>query len=211
MKNICKIRLISAVLFAELVFLGLLFIQGCTNSVRSESMGALATQKDDADFASGANRPPTAKTLFAMADIMVMQEKDEEARLMLRRLIKEYPSFMPAYNSLAELEMRQHRIKEAIQTISSGLLVNHRDPVLLNNLGMCRIVSHDYKEALEMFTQAAGVMPENTRYRANMAMTLGLMGRYEESLFLFEQILPEEQVKNNLNVLRKTGRYTNFE
>jgi len=81
----------------------------------------------------------------------------------------------------------------------------------LNNLGMCWIVSHDYKEALEMFTQAAGVMPENTRYRANMAMTLGLMGRYEESLFLFEQILPEEQVKNNLNVLRKTGRYTNFE
>jgi Flp pilus assembly protein TadD len=211
MKNICKIRLISAVLFAEVVFIGLLFLQGCTNSARPESMDTLATQKDDADFASGANRPPTAKTLFAMADIMVMQEKDEEARLMLRRLIKEYPLFMPAYNSLAELEMRQHRIKEAIQTISSGLLVNHRDPVLLNNLGMCRIVSHDYKEALEMFTQAAGVMPENTRYRANMAMTLGLMGRYEESLFLFEQILPEEQVKNNLNVLRKTGRYTNFE
>jgi Flp pilus assembly protein TadD len=211
MKNICKIRLISAVLFAEAVFIGLLFLQGCTNSVRSGSMDTLAAQKDDADFASGANRPPTARTLFAMADILVMQGKDAEAGFMLRRLIKEYPLFMPAYNSLAELEMRQHRIKEAIQTISSGLLVNHRDPVLLNNLGMCWIVSHDYKEALEMFTKAAGVMPENTRYRANMAMTLGLMGRYEESLFLFEQILPDKQVEHNLNVIRKTGQYTNFE
>ncbi len=211
MKNICKIRLISAVLFAEVVFIGLLFIQGCKDSVRSESMDAIAAQKDDADFASGANRPPTAKTLFAMADILVMQGKDGEARLMLRRIIEEYPLFMPAYNSLAELEMRQHRIKEAIQTISSGLLVNHRDPVLLNNLGMCWIVSRDYKKALEMFTKAAGVMPENTRYRANMAMTLGLLGRYEESLFLFEQILPEEQVEHNLNVLRKDGQYTNLE
>jgi len=211
MKNIRKTRLISAILFAEVVFVGLFFFQGCTSSVRSESVDTLATQKDDADFASGANRPPTAKTLFATADILVMQGKDTEAGVILRRLIKEYPLFMPAYNSLAELEMRQHRIKEAIQTISSGLLVNHRDPVLLNNLGMCWIVSHDYKKALEMFTQAAGVMPENARYRANMAMTLGLTGRYEESLSLFAQILPEEQVEHNLEVLRKTGQYTNLE
>jgi len=99
--------------------------------------------------------------------------------------------------------MRQRRIKEAIETISSGLLINPKDPVLLNNLGICWIVRRDNQNALEMFTKAAGIVPENARYRANMATVLGLMGRYEESLSLFRQILPEEQAQNNLNVLRE--------
>ena len=36
----------------------------------------------------------------------------------------------------------------------------------------------------------------------NMAVTLGLMGRFEESLSLFRQVLPEEQAQNNLTILK---------
>lgn len=50
----------------------------------------------------------------------------------------------------------------------------------------------EYENALEMFTKAAGIMPENARYRTNMAVALSLMERYEESLFLFKQILLED-------------------
>jgi hypothetical protein len=46
-------------------------------------------------------------------------------------------------------------------------------------------------------------MPENVKYRANMAVALGLMGRDEESLSLFNQILPEDQAKHNLSVLQE--------
>ena len=46
-------------------------------------------------------------------------------------------------------------------------------------------------------------MPENAKYRSNMAVALGLMGRDEESLALFKQVLPEDQANHNLSVLRE--------
>jgi hypothetical protein len=39
-----------------------------------------------------------------------------------------------------------------------------------------------------------------------MAVALGLMARYEESLSLFKQVLPEDQANHNLSVLRENGK-----
>ena len=203
MKNTCQSRWVPPVLLSQAMFIGAILLMGCSNSAQSGDINTFSIQETDPDFEKGANRPPTAKTLFTMADILASQGKDAEAEFVLCRFIREHPSFLPAYNSLAELQMRQRRIQEAIETISSGLLINPKDPVLLNNLGICWIVRRDNQNALEMFTKAAGIVPENARYRANMATVLGLMGRYEESLFLFRQILPEEEAQNNLNVLRE--------
>jgi len=66
---------------------------------------------------------------------------------------------------------------------------------------MCCLVLQDNDHALEAFTKAAGIMPENPKYRANMAVALGLMGRREESLSLFNQVLPVDQANQNVAVL----------
>jgi Flp pilus assembly protein TadD len=121
----------------------------------------------------------------------------------LKRIIQDDPKFLPAYNSLAELQMRQGQTNTAIETLRHALNINPDDTVILNNLGMCWIVRQDYQNALKMFTKAAGIMPENVKYRANMAVALGLMGRDEESLALFKQILPEDQANHNLTILRE--------
>lgn len=68
---------------------------------------------------------------------------------------------------------------------------------------MCWMIRRDYEKALQMFTEAAGLEPENTRYRANMAATLGLMGRDEEALALYRQILPDKQANKNLTIIRQ--------
>jgi serine/threonine-protein kinase len=165
----------------------------------------LVRNNSELEFQRQADRPPTAKTLYAMAGILATQGKNAQCEFVLNRIIQDYPRFLPAYNSLAEVQMRQGRVNAAIETISGGLRIRPRDPVLLNNLGMCRIVHKDYEKALEAFTEAAGVVPENARYRTNMALALGLMGRYEESLSLFKQVLPEDQANHNLNILREAG------
>jgi serine/threonine-protein kinase len=154
-------------------------------------------------FQMQSDNPPTTKTLCAMADILATQGRDSECEYVLKRIIQDDPKFLPAYNKLAELQMRQGRTNAAIETLQHGLHVNPDDTVLLNNLGMCWIVRRDYENALEMFTKAAGLMPENVKYRANMAVALGLMGRDDESLSLFEQILPEEEASHNMSVLQK--------
>jgi Flp pilus assembly protein TadD len=136
-----------------------------------------------------------------MSDILATQGKDAECELVLRKILAEHPGFVPAYNRLAELLLRRSRITEAIEVISQGLQIQPNDPVLLNNYGMCWLMRREYDKALEMFTAVAGRMPENARYRANMAVVLGLMGRDEESLALFKQVLPEDQANHNLSVL----------
>lgn len=149
------------------------------------------------------DRPPTAKTLYSMAQILATQGKDAECEFVLRRCVQEYPPFTPAYNSLAELQMRQGRIHEAVDTLSAALKARERDPVLQNNLGMCLLLRKEYDRALEHFTVAAGVVPENEKYRANMATALGLLGRQEESLALLQQVLPRDKAESNAEVLRK--------
>ena len=135
---------------------------------------------------------------------MILFNKNSECEFILKRIIYEHPSFLPAYNSLAELKMRQGQTKAAMKTLQEGLEIEPKAPVLLNNLGMCWIILKDNEMALEMFTKAAGIKPENPKYRANMAVALGLVGRDEESLSLFNQVLPVELANQNLSVLRKT-------
>ncbi len=187
----------------------ILCFSGCSESVSSAPDMDVALDNSEHEFQKQANRPPTSKTLFAMADILATQGRDSECEFVLKRIIQENPRYLPAYNSLAELQMRQGRTNTAIETIHDAFRINSEDPVLLNNLGVCWIVRGDYEKALEMFTKAACLMPENARYRTNMAVALGLMARYEESLSLFKQVLPEDQANHNLSVLRDTGKNPN--
>jgi len=151
------------------------------------------------------DRPPTQKTLFTMADILATQGKDRQCEFVLRRCIQEYPQFMPAYNRLAELLMRQGRANEAVMVLAEALQIRSDDPVLLNNLGMCLMIRKEYGKALEHFTRAAGLRPENRKYRANMATALGLLGRHEESLALLQQCLFEPEANHNAQVLREAN------
>ena len=151
----------------------------------------------------GADRPPSARTLYAMAEILAAQGKDNECEFVLRRCVGQYPSFTPAYNSLAEVRMRQGRIHQAADTLLKALAIRPQDPILLNNLGMCYLVQKHNEEALNCFTRAAGLVPESQKYRANMAAALGLLGRHEEAFALLQQVLPREQARNNADVLRE--------
>jgi Flp pilus assembly protein TadD len=203
MINICLKKLDVIVLFCILSFVCILCISGCSESAASGTNTDWVMDKSELDFQTQGNNPPTAKTLCAMAEILAAQGRDSECEYVLKRIIQDNPKFLPAYNSLAELQMRRGQTNAAIETLQHALSINPDDTVLLNNLGMCWIVRRDYQNALKMFTRAAGIMPENVKYRANMAVALGLMGRDEESLSLFKQVLPEDKANHNLSVLRE--------
>jgi len=192
-------------LLLSVVLVYALYCGGCLESNRLGSNQDAQLSRSELDFQEGRDRPPTAKTLYAMADILAKQGKESDCEFVLKRIIHEHPQFLPPYNTLAELQMRQGRVNDAINTISRALQIRPRDPVLLNNLGMCWIVRKNYEKALEFFTEAAGIIPESARYRANMAVALGLMGRYDESLSLLKLVMPEDKAEHNLAVLRKAS------
>ena len=58
-----------------------------------------------------------------------------------------------------------------------------------------------YEASLEYFTRATAADPGDARSRANMATALGLLGRTDESLALFYQVMHPEDAHHNVAVL----------
>ena len=156
----------------------------------------------DIEFDSATNKPPTPKTLCVMSRILASQGKDTECEYILQRILREHPNYALAYVDLAELQMRQQRTDDAIETLTAGLTQSPDDPILLNNLGMCLMVKNQHEEALSKFTQALSARPRDMRYKANTAVALGMMGHYDESLKIYQEVLGHSaQAHYNLAVL----------
>ena len=153
------------------------------------------------DFAEGANRPPTAETLYRMSRMLEAQGKDEQALTALNTSVDRYPDYLPAYCGLAELHVRQRRLGDAMAALEKARHLAPEDPVIMNNIGMVYMLQGQYESSLDAFAQAAGKAPENARYKANMALATGLMGRYDEAFALYTQVLQTAHAHYNLSVI----------
>lgn len=207
MKDV-KALLIVSLLILSLVFIAV-FSFGCGESYTEsqyQHQQNYSLSQQDIEFQQGANRPPTLQTLYSMAKIFISQGRLEDADPLLLRVINQNPEFMPAYNDLAEIKIRKRQTDEAIKILSDALNKNGSDPTILNNLGMCWMMRRNYEKALQHFTEAAGLQPENTRYRANMAVALAFLERDDEALAIYKQILPLDQAKHNLESIQRARR-----
>jgi len=150
---------------------------------------------------ASAPRPPKANTLYSMARIMVSRSRDADAETILAKLIAEHPDFLPAYADLAELYLRHDHPDSAVLVLESGLQVAPKDAVLWNDVGMCRLQQKRYEDAVDGFTKAAAGVPHDARSRANLAVALGMLGRLEESLAVYLQVVSPAEAHHNLGVL----------
>lgn len=150
---------------------------------------------------------PSPGTLLALARILATQGRDADCERTLRQILKSDPGYLPAYSDLAELQMRQNHLDEAMESLTAGLSKAPADPVLLNNLGMCHALKEDYAGALDAFSRASEVAPDNKTYLANKAMALGMLERYDESAAIYRKVLDSpEDVIHNMAVLRKAKK-----
>ena len=176
-----------------------LFTFGCTRHAYVDDEGMYNPLNKD--FQNSAYPPPSPKTLYTMARVLKSQGKYAEAAFVYQRSLNEYPRFMPAYNDLAELYMRFQQSDDAVHVLQAGIEINPSDDVLINNLGMCSLFAKDYEHALIQFTNAAAIRHDETRYRANMAVALAMLERYDESLAMFRTIMTEEDAQYNMIIL----------
>lgn len=158
-------------------------------------------ESDDSAFDPKGELEPSAQTLYSMSRIMVARGKDGEAEVVLAKLIADHPRYLPPYADLSELYLRNDRPDSAVEVLKAGVAIAPEDAVLLNNLGMCRLMQGRYEEALDQFTAAAAGVPKDARARANMAVALGMLGRLDESLSVYQQLMSEADAHYNLAVL----------
>jgi tetratricopeptide (TPR) repeat protein len=152
-------------------------------------------------FDSAAERPPTAKTLYTMARIVIGQKRPRDALPLLREVIRTDPNYLPAYVAIAECQMQSQEFDGALQTLLAGLSKAPNDAVLLNDAGMCYVARENYLLAFDYFTKATAVEPTNSRYVGNRAMAMGMLGRYDAALAAYCQVISPADAHYNVGVL----------
>jgi Flp pilus assembly protein TadD len=92
---------------------------------------------------------------------------------------------------------------EAQRYYLTALKIVPDEPSVLSNLGLSYALSHDLPKAEEALRRAAAHQPVDPRVRANLALVVGLQGRFAEAETIVRADLPPEQAAANVAYLRQ--------
>jgi Flp pilus assembly protein TadD len=94
------------------------------------------------------------------------------------------------------------RDSEALEAYQRALSLAPDNPATLSNLGMYYAGHGDAARAESLLRKAAAEPGAAAQERQNLALVLGLEGKFDEAERLARQDLPPDQVRNNLAYLR---------
>lgn len=94
------------------------------------------------------------------------------------------------------------RAGEARQRYREALDMNQNEPSVLSNLGMSYLLAKDLKTAETYLRSAASQPGADSSVRQNLALTIGLQGRFQEAETIARQELSAEQAEANVAYLR---------
>lgn len=103
---------------------------------------------------------------------------------------------------LAVAMEQTERDEEALAFHRQALALAPDEPGAISNLAMFHATHGDLPKAEQMLRVAAASAKADARVRQNLAMVLGLQGRFAEAEALARQDLPPDQVANNMAWLK---------
>ena len=95
------------------------------------------------------------------------------------------------------------RHEEAQRYYASALRIVPDEPSVLSNLGLSYALSKDLKRAEETLRRAAERGGSDKRVRQNLALVVGLQGRFQEAETIAKADLPPEEAAANVAYLRR--------
>ena len=94
------------------------------------------------------------------------------------------------------------RSGEARQRYRDALQIEPNEPSVLSNLGMSYLLAKDLKTAESYLRNAAGQPGANSGIRQNLALAVGLQGRFGEAEKIAREELSPQQAEANVKYLR---------
>ena len=95
------------------------------------------------------------------------------------------------------------RHEEAQRHYLTALKIVPDEPSVLSNLGLSYALSKDLKDAEATLRQAVAQQPVDPRVRQNLALVVGLQGRFAEAEQIARADLPPDQAAANVAYLRQ--------
>ncbi len=124
---------------------------------------------------------------------------------MLQRAVQLNPQDWQSYSALGTALDQQTRHPEAREKYQAALAIKPGELSVMNNMAMSYALQGQLPEAEKTLREAmaqpgAAAIP---RIRQNLALVVGLQGRFDESKQIASQDLPPDQVQANLDFLQK--------
>lgn len=180
------------------------------NDKRIATNYAAALQMDgDADQSLAVMRklaivlPKDRDVLAAYGKALAANGQFEPALDAVRRAqTPEYPDWKLVSAEAAILDQLGQR-DEARQNYRKALDLKPNEPSILSNLGMSYVLEGDLRTA-ETYMRSAAQQPNaDSRVRQNLALVVGLQGRFDEAETIASQELSPEQAQANVAYLRQ--------
>ncbi|TIS57945.1 tetratricopeptide repeat protein [Mesorhizobium sp.] len=180
------------------------------NDKRIATKFAAALQMDgDADQSLAVMRklaiafPKDRDVLAAYGKALAANGQFEPALDAVRRAqTPEYPDWRLVSAEAAILDQLGQK-DEARQDYRKALDLKPNEPSILSNLGMSYVLEGDLRTA-ETYMRSAAQQPNaDSRVRQNLALVVGLQGRFDEAEKIASQELSPEQAQANVAYLRQ--------
>jgi Flp pilus assembly protein TadD len=97
---------------------------------------------------------------------------------------------------------QMNRPDQARQAYRDALDLQPNEPSILSNLGMSYLLTRDLKTAETYMRSAIGQPGADSRVRQNLALVVGLQGRFQEAENIARQELTAEQAEANVAYLK---------
>ncbi len=139
------------------------------------------------------NADEQLRSHFAVARLAEKRGEYEKAKSMYQSLLKRQHEQQPIIHRLGVIAAREGRFEDANQLFDSALRSGPANPEILTDQGYCYYIQGDLPAAERSLRDAVAMQPRHPRANNNLAVVVGLQGRFDESLSLFRRIsdLPE--------------------
>lgn len=136
---------------------------------------------------------------------LVQAGHSEQAQAVLGKAIAAGSTDWKAYSAMGSTLDQQAKYSEARDYYQRALKISPGNPAVLNNLGMSYALEGNLKQAeavLKDASQSAEGKKE-PRLRQNLALVVGLQGRFDEARQIASADLPPDAVEENMAYLQK--------
>jgi Flp pilus assembly protein TadD len=147
--------------------------------------------------------PKDREVLAAYGKALAANGQFEPALDAVRRAqTPEYPDWKLVSAEAAILDQMGQK-DEARQDYRKALELKPNEPSVLSNLGMSYVLEGDLRTAETYMRSAAQQPGADSRVRQNLALVVGLQGRFDEAEKIASQELSPEQAQANIAYLRQ--------
>ncbi len=149
--------------------------------------------------------PDNAKLAGLYGRRLVAAGRSTEAITVLERAAESSNSDWRIHSALGSAYDQQGSYQKARAQYEKALAADPQNLSVMNNLGMSYALEGNLKQAEAALRQADSLPRSKSepRIRQNLALVVGLQGRFDEASTLAREDLPPEQVEANMAYLQK--------